>query len=323
MSYSWDSENHKQWVRRFTDELIRNGVDTTLDQYDLTIGGDRFEFMESAVRDADCIFCICTPEYVKRANDRDKGVGVETTLITPQFFDSHRNKQFIPIVRRSKPGISYVPDYMSALIFVDFRDDTRFDQSMEELLRHLHCQPKHKKPPVGPVPKFESDDTKGDSSAAPIAPQERELVERLITFLEDRRVLFSSLWGMYGLQSPGTVKSIQEIRRRLVEDLEKLPRGCELADSLWNMQEACRTFLDGYDLLDKDVLGSRETHVLIHDYREVFRNELSKLSQLYDIPMRRLIPPPETLERWGIPAHESTKLMFTGFLEEFEKRFRR
>ena len=42
ISYSWDSEDHKDWVRELADCLASNGIDITLDQYDLQIGQDRF-----------------------------------------------------------------------------------------------------------------------------------------------------------------------------------------------------------------------------------------------------------------------------------------
>ena len=156
ISYSWDNDDHKEWVRRFVDELIRNGIEVTLDQYDLTIGTDRFKFMEDSVRNADVVLCVCTPEYVERANERERGVGVETSLITPRFYEKHKDKQFIPIVRRTKDGIPTTPDYMTALIYVDFQNASRFAVQMEDLLRHLHKQPKHVKPPIGAVPKFKS-----------------------------------------------------------------------------------------------------------------------------------------------------------------------
>ena len=155
LSYSWDDEPHKDWVRRFADQLQRNGLEIILDQYDLKPGDDRFKFMESSVRAADCVLIICTPDYTDRANQRAKGVGVETSLITPQFYERAKgNKQFIPIIRRIRDDVPHTPDYLAALIFVDFRDDSKFDANFEELLRHLYRQPKHSKPPLGSVPKF-------------------------------------------------------------------------------------------------------------------------------------------------------------------------
>lgn len=163
ISYSWDSEAHKDWVRGLADELTRNAADVTLDQHDLLPGGDRFQFMERNVREADYVLCVCTPEYVKRANERQRGVGVETSLITPRFFEQNQTKTFIPLVRAAT-GDQYVPDYMAALIFVDFRDDAKYGEKMEELLRRLHGQPKYVKPPRGPVPNF------GTATGAPAAP---------------------------------------------------------------------------------------------------------------------------------------------------------
>jgi len=78
--------------------------------------------MESSVREADAVLCICTPSYVKKSNERSSGVGTETSLITPQFFSRmSEKKQFIPIVRKAD-DVALMPDYLSALIFVDFRD---------------------------------------------------------------------------------------------------------------------------------------------------------------------------------------------------------
>src|SRR5439155_18031704 len=87
ISYSWDSDVHKDWVREFADKLATNGIDIILDQYDLRIGEDRFQFMETSVRQADAVLCVCTPAYVSKANGRSAGVGVETSLITLQFFE--------------------------------------------------------------------------------------------------------------------------------------------------------------------------------------------------------------------------------------------
>lgn len=155
ISYSQDGDGHCDWVRSFADDLIHNGVDTILDQYDLSYGGDLFAFMEGAVRDTDCILCICTPEYVARANKRTRGVGIESCLITPQLFDRHSDKQFIPVVRTRGAGVRPTPDYMASLVYADFTDDSKYRDQLEALLRHLHQKPRYRKPDLGPVPDFE------------------------------------------------------------------------------------------------------------------------------------------------------------------------
>lgn len=45
ISYSHDSEAHKAGILRFATDLRNNGVDATLDQWDLAIGQDTAAFM--------------------------------------------------------------------------------------------------------------------------------------------------------------------------------------------------------------------------------------------------------------------------------------
>ncbi|MFO0864724.1 MAG: toll/interleukin-1 receptor domain-containing protein [Gemmataceae bacterium] len=155
ISYSWDSDDHKGWVRKLSEHLAAAGVEVILDQYELKLGHDRFAFMEHSVRQADVVLCVCTPAYVRKANDRASGVGVETSLMTPKFFNREKiAKQFIPIIRAAPADVPFMPDHLDALIYVDFQDDTKFALQMEELLRHLWNEPKHRKPALGNKPSF-------------------------------------------------------------------------------------------------------------------------------------------------------------------------
>jgi len=38
ISYSWDSEAHKEWVLNLANNLIKNGIGVLLDQYDPSAG---------------------------------------------------------------------------------------------------------------------------------------------------------------------------------------------------------------------------------------------------------------------------------------------
>jgi hypothetical protein len=284
------------------------------------IGSDRFVLMEQAVRKADCQLFICTPDYVHRANEREGGVGVETILASNRFFQRHRDKRYIPIVRSVSDRDSYTPDYLSPLIFVDFRNDNEFEQRMEELLRFPYLQPEHQKPELGEAPQFSK--TPGRSKTTlPVTANDEVIVTKLITFLEDRRILFSQVWGISGPAS-GAIKSIEEIRQRLREDRENIPRNSSLADSLWNMQDACRSFLDQYDLLypDRAEAICFSTRTLVNEFREIFRNELTKLSQMFNLPMRRLVSDLESLAGERLPASAARDLMFSDYWEDLKKR---
>ena len=149
LSYSWDNDDHKNWVRNIADHLLADGIDVTLDQYDLRGGQDRHFFMENGVRRATHVIIVCTPDYVERSNERERGVGEETSLITGKFYDREKTgKEFIPILRAG----SDTPDYLGSLLYIDFKDNAEFESKYEELIRVIHEAPAHVKPIKGRKP---------------------------------------------------------------------------------------------------------------------------------------------------------------------------
>lgn len=75
LSYSHDSQAHKDWVRKLAEDLRSQGVDATLDQWDLRAGADLVAFMEAGIRGADRVLMVCTGTYVRKAEQR-KGARV-------------------------------------------------------------------------------------------------------------------------------------------------------------------------------------------------------------------------------------------------------
>jgi hypothetical protein len=152
ISYSWDSDEHKDWIRDLADRLLADGVGVTLDQYDLRGGQDKHLFMEEGVRNATHVIIACTPAYVERANERVRGVGVETSLITGKFYDREKTKkEFIPVLCSG----SVTPDYLGSIVYVSFEDTSKFEQSYNELRRLIHQAPEYVKPAKGNKPSLE------------------------------------------------------------------------------------------------------------------------------------------------------------------------
>ena len=85
ISYSWDSESHKEWVRTLAEKLRGQGVRVILDQWELGVGGDRTHFMESNIVASEFVIIVCTPTYATKGNRRDGGVGYEAMIITSQL----------------------------------------------------------------------------------------------------------------------------------------------------------------------------------------------------------------------------------------------
>ena len=154
ISYSWESEKHNDWVRNFAARLRNSGVDVRLDQWDLCLGMDVLQFMESAIRDSDYVLLVCTPNFAIKANSLEGGVGYEKSVITGEIFQGIAQPgKFIPILRTGDAKIS-LPSYLKPNLFADFRKDPMDDTSFDGLLRNIHKQPRFVPPPIGSIPNY-------------------------------------------------------------------------------------------------------------------------------------------------------------------------
>ena len=100
ISYSWEDDAHKEWVRSLTDSLLANGIDATLDQYDLSLGDRLPQFMEQSIAASDYVLIICTPTYKQKSDNRSGGVGYEGHIISGELLTTGNERKFIPVIRK-------------------------------------------------------------------------------------------------------------------------------------------------------------------------------------------------------------------------------
>lgn len=151
MSYSWDNEEHKEWVLHLAKRLASNGVDVVLDRWDVRLGSDLFTFMESGLRDTDRVLVVSSDNYIVRANNPTGGVGYEKRIITAQMASDFGTNRVIPLLR-SNISSSVVPTFLSSLNYVDFRDDAAFESKYAELIHELHGERMLPRPALGNNP---------------------------------------------------------------------------------------------------------------------------------------------------------------------------
>jgi hypothetical protein len=148
VSYSHDSELHKDWVLKLATRLLANGVNVLFDQWDLTLGSDLPRFMESGLTAADRVLAICTNQYVEKANVGRGGVGYEKMILTAQLMQNVTTDRIIPVIR-ANTLVTPVPIFLSSRVYVDFRDDLAYEVKYAELLRDIHGQGVRPRPPLG------------------------------------------------------------------------------------------------------------------------------------------------------------------------------
>ena len=188
LSYSHDSAAHKAWVRKLAEDLRGQGVDATLDQWDLRHGADLVAFMEAGIREAERVLMVCSSNYVRKAEQRKGGAGYEGMIVTSHVARSTDTVKFIPLVR-DNPAEPLLPDFLGPRLWLDFRDDAHYAERLEDLVRELHDLPRFRKPPLG-RPAFLPDTVelvsepvaleRKPATAQPVAAAQPELTKPLL-----------------------------------------------------------------------------------------------------------------------------------------------
>lgn len=145
ISYSWEDEEHKNWVRSFADRLLENGIEATLDQYDLEPGDRLPHFMEQAVTNSDYVLIICTPTYKEKSDARKGGVGYEEHIITAELLSKGNERKFIPVIRKGNVS-NALPVSLAGKLAIDLKDGAFYDRNFDDLVAKLKGV--SKKPPV-------------------------------------------------------------------------------------------------------------------------------------------------------------------------------
>lgn len=150
ISYSWDNETHKDWVKSLAARLRSDGIRVILDQWH-TIPGDQLPaFMEKSIRDNDYVLIICTSNYKEKSEGRMGGVGYEGDIISAEIFSNRNDRKFIPILRGSQ-WETCAPIWLKGKYYIALNEDPYSEKEYRILLNTLHGY-RDGPPPIGKPP---------------------------------------------------------------------------------------------------------------------------------------------------------------------------
>jgi len=189
ISYSHDSQEHKQWVLDLATRLRSSGVDAILDQWELGPGSDLPQFMEQNLNRASRVLMICTERYVGKANAGVGGVGYEKMIVTADLLRTIGSKRVIPIVRQN--GTVQLPTFLGTKMYIDLSTHDLFESGMDQLLRELLAAPLFVKPPLGFDP-FKRVSGTAQPSAPPPVKQFMQAVAKVYNDSGDQGLLYTA-----------------------------------------------------------------------------------------------------------------------------------
>ena len=214
ISYSHDSEPHKEWVKKLASDLRALGIDAVLDQWDLRAGQDMAKFMQDGVSKSDRVIMICSSPYVKKAEAGIGGVGFERLIVTAEVVQSIDTIKFVPVLRSNGEGKT--PIFLGPRMYIDLRKDAAYSAGLEELRRELLGIP-NDKPPLGSRP-FDGSPPKIETPARATGSTGR--AQSGIPILDDQWFADQFAVGANGLGSMGLSGSL-ELRIALHDELNK------------------------------------------------------------------------------------------------------
>lgn len=147
ISYSWESEEHKNWVAKLAVDLDQNpDLHVVLDQFDLDSTMDKNKFMEDAVYESEVVIVVATEQYEKKSNERKGGVGIETSLNAQHFWevsDSNGSSNTLVVLRQT----GSTPRYLKHQFYIDFRNDELYESNLSTLREQIRGTSKLARPP--------------------------------------------------------------------------------------------------------------------------------------------------------------------------------
>ena len=132
ISYSWDNENHKQWVKDLAQELRSDGIEAILDEWELALGDQLTHFMEKKIQECEYVLIICTPDYCKKSNDRQGGVGYEDHVMTASIYQKENNRKFIPILAKGS-WKDAAPSWLIGKVYVNLSTSESYKKEYSKL----------------------------------------------------------------------------------------------------------------------------------------------------------------------------------------------
>lgn len=146
VSYSWDSKEHKAWVKKFADDLGRKyGIYVLLDQY-CRYGENLITFMQDGIERSDRVLIIGTPRYKRRIELNRGGAKFEEQIISSELYENINTPKYIPILRKGENVACAFKGLLKNHIGADLRDDSCYEENLRMVAFDILDMPLNSRP---------------------------------------------------------------------------------------------------------------------------------------------------------------------------------
>jgi nucleoside phosphorylase len=147
ISYSHDSDDHRERVLGLSERLRSDGIETLLDQY---LNGAPLEgwprWMLNQLAKATHVLVVCTPTYYRRFRGHEgpgkgKGVDWEGALITSELYAARsQSLKFVPVFL-SAPDEECIPESLRSTTYYALATEAAYQRLYDFLLQQAGVEP--------------------------------------------------------------------------------------------------------------------------------------------------------------------------------------
>jgi internalin A len=222
VSYSHDSEAHRDRVLALSDRLRADGIDAMIDQYVMAPPEGWPAWCEQQIRMSDFVVMVCTASYRDQINQNtEPGVGFgalwEARLIAQYLYDAgSTSNKFVPVLL-SNGSPDYIPTPLrgSTIYSIETPD------GYEDLVRLLTNQPKHIMPPLGVIKRY---------PGGSVAPRPRDLLAELVESRGGPRPLREAKLILVGFGGVGKTSLVNRLVNDTFDRFEQKTDGIKITD---------------------------------------------------------------------------------------------
>ena len=157
VSYSWTNQDHVDRIVAWCERLVSDSIDVEIDRWSLNEGDDKYAFMERMVTDSSIthVLIFSDARYAQKANNRARGVGTESQIISAELSGRTAQDRFLPIVCEfDEHGEPCVPVFLKSRIYFNFSTPEAANENWEKLVRRIFNRPALTKPKLGKPPSY-------------------------------------------------------------------------------------------------------------------------------------------------------------------------
>jgi nucleoside phosphorylase len=261
VSYSHDSQEHKDQVLALAERLRQDGIDCTIDQNEKSPAEGWQRWMLNQVKEATFVLVVCTETYDRRFRGsekpgRGKGATWEGDMIIQELYDAQgQNPKFIPIILSSEDA-NFIPSPLRST--TSYRLNTT--DGYEQLYRSLTNQHDTPRLELGKIRALAPRDRKQVFESLPNASEQLGKIEVFFSYSHEDESLRDKLaTHLSGLRREGIIKEWHD--RKIGAGREwagEIDRNLEAAQLILLLISA--DFIDSDYCMDKEVKRALERH---------------------------------------------------------------